>query len=297
MAFTDSADRTTPSNWIIQTNDGTTVVAINTVTKETYNGTLSGFNNLLKQARPTFDVADASPVVLVDPATGAPYAASGGDADHEFVVTTYTVKTAFTGASVGNTITATQVIDVSGVTPSTVTTIWRNQTTATDLASVPSATNLELVGSTALTDAQLRATAVPVSAASLPLPSGAATSANQTTSNTSLSSIDNKIPTATITGLLPVDTLAAVGVARQLAAGAATANTALTTTCRRISIHARNADIRYAIGTVAQTASATSHFIGQSERLDIDVAANTQIAVIRAGTTDGVLELSELLIA
>lgn len=41
-----------------------------------------------------------------------------------------------------------------------------------------------------LTDAELRATAVPVSAASLPLPSGAATSALQTAANLSLSSID-----------------------------------------------------------------------------------------------------------
>ena len=46
---------------------------------------------------------------------------------------------------------------------------------------------------TGLTDAQLRATAVPVSAASLPLPTGAATSANQTTGNGSLSSIDGKL--------------------------------------------------------------------------------------------------------
>lgn len=56
-----------------------------------------------------------------------------------------------------------------------------------------------------LTDTQLRATAVPVSGtffqatqpvsvASLPLPSGASTAANQTTANTSLSSIDGKIP-------------------------------------------------------------------------------------------------------
>jgi hypothetical protein len=55
-----------------------------------------------------------------------------------------------------------------------------------------------------LTDAQLRATAVPVSgtfwqatqpvsAASLPLPSGAATAANQTTANASLASIDGKL--------------------------------------------------------------------------------------------------------
>jgi hypothetical protein len=103
-----------------------------------------------------------------------------------------------------------------------------------------------------------------------------------------------RIPAANTPGLLPVDTLAAVDVARQLAAGGASANTALTTTCRRISIHARGADIRYAIGTSAQTASSTSHFIAAGERLDLDVAANSQIAVIRAGSTDGTLELSEL---
>jgi hypothetical protein len=46
---------------------------------------------------------------------------------------------------------------------------------------------------------------VPVSAASLPLPAGAATSANQTTANSSLSSIDTKVPanlTVTATRLL-----------------------------------------------------------------------------------------------
>ena len=66
-----------------------------------------------------------------------------------------------------------------------------------------------------LTDTQLRATAVPVSgtffqatqpvsAASLPLPTGAATSANQTTSNASLSNIDTKTPTL-VAGRVPVD--------------------------------------------------------------------------------------------
>lgn len=45
-----------------------------------------------------------------------------------------------------------------------------------------------------LTDAQLRASAVPVSAAALPLPSGAATAANQATEITSLASIDTKTP-------------------------------------------------------------------------------------------------------
>lgn len=87
----------------------------------------------------------------------------GSSTDKEFVVTTYTVKTAFTGASVGDVITCTQVIDVTTNTPVTVTTIWRNQTTATDLSSVPSFTNLSLEGTTALTDAELRATPVPIS--------------------------------------------------------------------------------------------------------------------------------------
>lgn len=66
-----------------------------------------------------------------------------------------------------------------------------------------------------LTDAQLRAAAVPVSgafwqatqpisAAALPLPSGASTSALQTAGNTSLSSIDGKTP-ALVSGRVPVD--------------------------------------------------------------------------------------------
>lgn len=58
-----------------------------------------------------------------------------------------------------------------------------------------------------LTDAQLRATPVPVSASSLPLPGGAATGALQTTGNTSLASIDTKMPAlgqANMAGSTPV---------------------------------------------------------------------------------------------
>jgi hypothetical protein len=104
---------------------------------------------------------DGYPVLIGGGGSGG-----GSSRDRELVVTTYRVKTAFTGASVGDTITATQVIDVSGA-PSTVSTIWRNQSTATDLGAAPAAANLELVGSQALTDAQLRAEAVAVSAPAL----------------------------------------------------------------------------------------------------------------------------------
>lgn len=84
-------------------------------------------------------------------------------------------------------------------------------------------------------------------------------------------------------------------VARQLVAGAASANTALTSTCRRASLLARSADIRFSVGSTPQTANAgTSHLISLGERLDIELPGTPNIAVIRAGSTDGVLEVSEL---
>lgn len=88
--------------------------------------------------------------------------ASGSVTDKEIVVSTYFVKTAFTGASVGDTVTCTQVLDITGSTPTTTATVWRNQTTAVDFATPPTASNLQLVGASALTDAQLRLTPVPV---------------------------------------------------------------------------------------------------------------------------------------
>jgi len=93
---------------------------------------------------------------------------------------------------------------------------------------------------------------------------------------------------------IDVEPLGLPTVARQLSAGSSSANTALTTTCRRISIKAIGADIRYAIGSTSQTASATTHFIGNGERLDLAVPETPNIAVIRGGSTDGTLELSEL---
>ena len=85
------------------------------------------------------------------------------------------------------------------------------------------------------------------------------------------------------------------GVARQLAAGASSANTALTSSCSRISIRAVTADIRYSIGGSSQTANAsTSHFIAQNERLELVVPEGSNIAVIRDASTNGTIELTEL---
>ena len=83
--------------------------------------------------------------------------------------------------------------------------------------------------------------------------------------------------------------------ARQLAAGASSANTALSAGVYRISMRAVGADIRFELGIGAQSANATtSNFIADGERLDFAVTSGTNIAVIRDATTDGVLELTEL---
>ena len=55
-----------------------------------------------------------------------------------------------------------------------------------------------------LTDAELRAAALPISAAVLPLPAGAATDVKQDTGNASLASLDGKAP-ALVSGRVPVD--------------------------------------------------------------------------------------------
>jgi len=94
---------------------------------------------------------------------------------------------------------------------------------------------------------------------------------------------------------LHVEPLGIPTTARQLAAGAASVNTALTTSCRRISIRAITADIRFVVGSTSQTANAsTSHFIAVDERLDIALPPTPNIAIIRAASTSGTLEVTEL---
>ena len=93
-----------------------------------------------------------------------------------------------------------------------------------------------------------------------------------------------------------VEILGVPSTARQLTAGSASSNTALTSTTQRISMRAVGADIRFSIGIGTQTANGnTSNFIANGERLDIAVPGNANIAVIRDGTVNGTLELTELI--
>jgi len=91
-----------------------------------------------------------------------------------------------------------------------------------------------------------------------------------------------------------VEPLGVPGLARQLTATNTSANTALSTNVYRISMRAVGADIRYQVGSGAQTATSSSHFIANGERLDVALPQGGNIAVLRNGTTNGTLEVTEL---
>jgi len=72
-------------------------------------------------------------------------------------------------------------------------------------------------------------------------------------------------------------------------------NTALTSGINRISMRAAGTNTFYSIGSGAQTATLSGHFIANGERLDIGVPSTSpNIAVICASGSSGVLYVSEL---
>ena len=98
-----------------------------------------------------------------------------------------------------------------------------------------------------------------------------------------------RVPAQNVAGLLPVDTLGTPGTPRVQATGAAAASIALTATCRRVSMYATQG----AWYSISGTANSSSHYIGQGERLDFDVPANTTISVLQE-TTAGSIRITEL---
>ena len=100
-----------------------------------------------------------------------------------------------------------------------------------------------------------------------------------------------------------VEILGVVGTAKQRSATTTSANIALTSTTRRVSIKAVGADMRYKIGDpefnsatppVAQiAATTTSHYIADGERLDFACSEGSYIAV-RTVSGSGDLEITEL---
>lgn len=108
--------------------------------------------------------------------------------DREIASVTYRVKTAFTGASVGDTVTSLRVLDLSSGVPVQDSLTWFNDSTSAPLADTPAAANLEPVASGGITNAQMAA-----------LLAGMSTAALQTTGNTAIATMSGKLP-ATLGG-------------------------------------------------------------------------------------------------
>jgi hypothetical protein len=102
---------------------------------------------------------------------------------------------------------------------------------------------------------------------------------------------------STTAGTSVAQTLTSVfelGTARQIAYGATSANIALTTTCRFVTILAAGGThIHYQIGVGAQTATSTTHYLAVGQRMTFSVPPNSNIAVIQ-GSAAGTLYISEL---
>ena len=58
-------------------------------------------------------------------------------------------------------------------------------------------------------------------------------------------------------------------------------------------MRATNAALRYEVSSGNQTANATSHYLERDERIDIALPATPNIAIVRDGANDAVLELTE----
>jgi hypothetical protein len=93
----------------------------------------------------------------------------------------------------------------------------------------------------------------------------------------------------------PSTTLFSLGASRSQAIGATSANIALTSTCRFVSLKCAGGNhCHFTIGVGAQTATASSHYLRTGERLFVAVPANANIAVIQGAGAATTLYISEL---
>ena len=94
---------------------------------------------------------------------------------------------------------------------------------------------------------------------------------------------------------LPTNILMGLGGAKAVAAGSSSARVQLATSgIVGVSITAVGADMHFALGDGTVAATTSSHYLPEGQSRDFRVATSQYIAAIRAGDTDGVLEITEL---
>jgi hypothetical protein len=86
-----------------------------------------------------------------------------------------------------------------------------------------------------------------------------------------------------------------LGTARTIALGATSANQALTSTCRFVSlICTGGTHCHFTIGVGAQVATAASHYLKTGERLTVSVPVGAHIAAIQGTGSSTTLFITEL---
>ena len=92
----------------------------------------------------------------------------------------------------------------------------------------------------------------------------------------------------------PSTTAFSLGASRSIVTGATSANIALTTTCRFVSLTPGGGNhCHYTIGVGAQTATASSHYLRTGDRIVLAVPPNANIAAIQ-GSGSTTLYITEL---
>lgn len=127
----------------------------------------------LATAPPPASIAQQASNPLTDAqlrATPVAVTVTNNPTDVEFVVQTYKAVAAATGYAIGDLLEQVEAFSTATTTPTYLSTVWRNITQETTLASAPLAANI----------VPLSVTASAVTVSSSALPTGAATSANQT---------------------------------------------------------------------------------------------------------------------
>lgn len=92
---------------------------------------------------------------------------------------------------------------------------------------------------------------------------------------------------------LPTTPLRKLGVARNIAVGAANAEQVLTATCTAVTMTLVGCNARIKISTAGTDAVATDHRVLDGERVDVAVDPGSTVAVIAESGT-GTLAISEL---
>lgn len=86
-----------------------------------------------------------------------------------------------------------------------------------------------------------------------------------------------------------------IGAARTIALAATSANVALTSTCRYVSlICTGGTHCHYQIGVGAQTATSSSHYLRTGERITVAVPFGANIAAIQGAGSSTTLYITEL---